>query len=149
MQKKTISRRSFLKTSTASIGLFSIVPGYVLGTGGHTAPNSKLNIACAGIGGMGKVICELSANRSVREARKTGRIRTPRTLPRSVMWIGPTQRRHLMNTLMPNATKITGSCWMRWVIRSMRSSLQPRIIPMHVSRWSVCGGRNMSMSRNR
>ncbi len=54
MQKKTISRRSFLKTSTASIGLFSIVPGYVLGKGGHTAPNSKLNIACVGIGGMGK-----------------------------------------------------------------------------------------------
>ncbi len=53
-QQKKIDRRSFLKSSAATAGVFSIVPNYVLGKNGHTAPNSKLNIAGIGIGGMGK-----------------------------------------------------------------------------------------------
>ncbi|MHC5122332.1 MAG: hypothetical protein ACYSO7_12625 [Planctomycetota bacterium] len=39
-----MDRRSFLKSTTASIGLFSIVPSYVLGQNGKTPPSGKLNI---------------------------------------------------------------------------------------------------------
>lgn len=35
------------------MGLFSIVPSYVLGQNGNTAPSSKLNVAGIGVGGMG------------------------------------------------------------------------------------------------
>ena len=48
-----VSRRNFLKTTTAGIGLLSIVPGSVLGKDGNITPNSKLNIAGIGVGGMG------------------------------------------------------------------------------------------------
>ncbi len=51
--KKT-DRRHFLKTATAGVAAFSIVPSYVLGQNGKTPPSSKLNIAGVGIGGMGK-----------------------------------------------------------------------------------------------
>jgi predicted dehydrogenase len=47
------TRRSFLRQATASLATFSIVPGSVLGLRGQAAPNSKLNIACIGIGGQG------------------------------------------------------------------------------------------------
>jgi predicted dehydrogenase len=57
-----MDRRSFLKSTTASIGLFSIVPSYVLGQNGKTPPSGKLNIAAIGVGGIGKsnlkVICK-------------------------------------------------------------------------------------------
>jgi len=52
MQEK-ISRRNFLKTTSTGIGLLSIVPSSVLCKDGNTAPNSKLNIAGVGVGGMG------------------------------------------------------------------------------------------------
>ncbi|MDR2058338.1 MAG: Gfo/Idh/MocA family oxidoreductase, partial [Dysgonamonadaceae bacterium] len=51
----SMSRRSFLrKGSAAAVGL-TIIPGVVMGRSfsGQTAPSDKLNIACAGIGGMG------------------------------------------------------------------------------------------------
>lgn len=48
-----VNRRGFLKVSTAAIAAFSIVPGAVLGLNGAVSPNSKLNIACVGIGGQG------------------------------------------------------------------------------------------------
>ena len=49
-----INRRDFLKSSVASAGVFSIVPSYVLGKNGNTAPSNKLNIAVVGSGGMGR-----------------------------------------------------------------------------------------------
>ncbi|MHC5084274.1 MAG: Gfo/Idh/MocA family protein [Planctomycetota bacterium] len=49
-----MDRRNFLKSTTAGIGLFSIVPSYVLGQNGKTPPSEKLNIAGIGVGGMGK-----------------------------------------------------------------------------------------------
>ena len=51
--ERKISRRSFVKKS-AAISAFTIVPSYVLGGAGNIAPSEKLNIACIGIGGMGK-----------------------------------------------------------------------------------------------
>ncbi|MDH4201913.1 MAG: Gfo/Idh/MocA family oxidoreductase [Phycisphaerae bacterium] len=49
-----MNRRHFLKSTTASMGLFSIVPSHVLGLNGKTPPSGKLNIAGVGVGGMGK-----------------------------------------------------------------------------------------------
>ncbi|MBC8346912.1 MAG: Gfo/Idh/MocA family oxidoreductase [Candidatus Marinimicrobia bacterium] len=50
---KTINRRDFIKKSTAAAAAFTIVPRYVLGGPGFTAPSDKLNIACVGVGGKG------------------------------------------------------------------------------------------------
>lgn len=49
------SRRDFIKKSTLSATAFTIVPRFVLGGKGYTAPSDKLNIACVGIGGKGRV----------------------------------------------------------------------------------------------
>ncbi len=54
MNKKRISRRAFAATSTAAVAAFTIVPRFVLGGPGFTPPSEKLNIACIGVGGMGK-----------------------------------------------------------------------------------------------
>ena len=48
-----ISRRNFLKTTTA-IGAAAILPRHVLGIGGKSGANEKLNIAAIGVGGMGQ-----------------------------------------------------------------------------------------------
>jgi predicted dehydrogenase len=48
-----VSRRNFIKGATAATA-FTIVPRHVLGGAGFKAPSDKLNIACVGIGGMGK-----------------------------------------------------------------------------------------------
>ncbi|OGC05946.1 hypothetical protein A2V82_10570 [candidate division KSB1 bacterium RBG_16_48_16] len=50
---KKINRRSFLSTASAVASSFMIVPRYVLGGKGYTAPSDKLNIAAIGSGGMG------------------------------------------------------------------------------------------------
>jgi len=52
--EKNISRRTFLTASAAGITAFSIVPRYVLGGQGYTAPSEKLDVACIGIGGRGR-----------------------------------------------------------------------------------------------
>ncbi len=52
--KSTISRRSFLKTSTA-FAAFTIVPRHVLAGSGQTPPSEKLSIASVGAGGMARV----------------------------------------------------------------------------------------------
>ncbi len=52
--EKNISRRNFLTASAAGIAAFTIVPRYVLGGQGYTAPSEKLDIACIGIGGRGR-----------------------------------------------------------------------------------------------
>ena len=46
------SRRSFLKKSAAASSFF-IVPRFVLGGNGYTAPSDKLSIASIGCGGKG------------------------------------------------------------------------------------------------
>ena len=50
--KRSISRREFIG-KTAAAAAFTIVPRYVLGGNGYTAPSDKLNMACIGVGGMG------------------------------------------------------------------------------------------------
>ncbi len=50
--KKTVSRRNFLKTSALAAGSFLIVPRHVLGKG-FIPPSDKLNIAAIGAGGKG------------------------------------------------------------------------------------------------
>jgi len=51
--KKT-SRREFLTNSAAAFAGITLLPGNVISGFGHIAPNDKLNIACVGIGGMGR-----------------------------------------------------------------------------------------------
>ena len=48
-----VTRRDFIKGASAAAG-FTIVPDHVFGRAGNIAPSDKLNIACVGIGGMGK-----------------------------------------------------------------------------------------------
>ena len=48
-----ITRRKFLETAAATGAAFTIVPRHVLGKG-FTPPSDLLNIACVGIGGMGR-----------------------------------------------------------------------------------------------
>jgi predicted dehydrogenase len=49
-----LPRRTFLASAAAVTAGFTIVPRHVLGGQGTTAPSDKLNIACVGVGGMGK-----------------------------------------------------------------------------------------------
>jgi predicted dehydrogenase len=49
---KLISRRRFFGTATAATAPL-ILPGRILGQGGATSPNSKVRLACIGVGGMG------------------------------------------------------------------------------------------------
>lgn len=51
---KKKSRREFISTSVAAVAGLTILPGHVIPGFGHIAPSDKLNIACIGIGGMGK-----------------------------------------------------------------------------------------------
>jgi predicted dehydrogenase len=57
-RRAEVSRRCFLKGTSAAIGVSTlfpiIVPSSVLGGAGETAPSQKLNIAGVGVGGMGK-----------------------------------------------------------------------------------------------
>jgi predicted dehydrogenase len=48
-----LTRRHFLGTAAAAWTTISIVPGYVVGAGGQTSPNSRPNLAGVGIGGVG------------------------------------------------------------------------------------------------
>lgn len=52
-KKPKIDRRSFVKHSAVAAGGFMIVPRYVLGGAGYTAPSDRLNIAAVGAGGKG------------------------------------------------------------------------------------------------
>ncbi|MDP4224049.1 MAG: Gfo/Idh/MocA family oxidoreductase [Bacteroidota bacterium] len=52
--KKTFSRRSFLKTTTAATAAFTIIPGVAMGKKlGYQAPSDTLNIALVGSGSQG------------------------------------------------------------------------------------------------
>src|SRR5690349_16703711 len=48
-----ISRRKFIETAAATGAALTIVPRHVLGNG-FTPPSDLLNIACVGVGGMGR-----------------------------------------------------------------------------------------------
>jgi hypothetical protein len=50
-----VSRRHFLRGTTASLAAVSIVPGQILGLNGATPPSEKLNLAVVGVGGQGRV----------------------------------------------------------------------------------------------
>jgi predicted dehydrogenase len=52
MGRKRISRRKFVGDVGAGVA-FTIVPRHVLGRG-YRAPSDKLNVACIGVGGMGR-----------------------------------------------------------------------------------------------
>ncbi|ASU35209.1 Gfo/Idh/MocA family protein [Mucilaginibacter xinganensis] len=52
--KSNPSRREFLKTSTVAAASFMIVPRFVLGGKGYTAPSDRLLIAGVGAGGKGQ-----------------------------------------------------------------------------------------------
>ncbi len=54
LKKTGHSRRDFLGISVAA-ATFTIMPRHVLGGRGYIAPSDKLNIACIGIGGKGRV----------------------------------------------------------------------------------------------
>ena len=47
------SRREFVHSAAGAAGLFHIVPRHVLGRG-YRAPSDTLNVACIGVGGMGR-----------------------------------------------------------------------------------------------
>src|SRR5208337_3583299 len=49
-----LTRREFLKTSSAALGTISLVPRHVLGGQGYTSPNETLTKAVIGVGGMGQ-----------------------------------------------------------------------------------------------
>lgn len=50
---RPFSRRRFLTTSAGAVAAPLILPGRVLGLDGAVAPNSKVRLACIGVGGMG------------------------------------------------------------------------------------------------
>lgn len=50
-----INRRKFIVNSALASSSFFIVPRHVLGGKGYQAPSDKLNIACIGVGGKGRV----------------------------------------------------------------------------------------------
>jgi predicted dehydrogenase len=52
-KRHLFTRRSFLKTSIASLATLTIVPRHVLGGAGYTAPSEILTRAVIGTGGMG------------------------------------------------------------------------------------------------
>lgn len=53
MRRPDPSRRDFVGSLAATAGLFHIVPRHVLGRG-YRAPSDTLNVACIGVGGMGR-----------------------------------------------------------------------------------------------
>ena len=54
MQRKTNSRRAFLKNSLGTVAAFTIIPRHVLGGPGWLAPSDQLTKGIIGVGGMGQ-----------------------------------------------------------------------------------------------
>jgi predicted dehydrogenase len=50
-----ISRRKFLRRTTATLATVSVVPGHVLGLNGATPPSERLRLAFIGVGSQGQV----------------------------------------------------------------------------------------------
>lgn len=61
--RASTTRRSFIKASAATAGLFSIVPRHVLGGAGYTPPSEQLTKAVIGVGGMGRGHLKLGGTR--------------------------------------------------------------------------------------
>ena len=53
MPKRDVSRREFVAGTAGALGAFHIVPRHVLGRG-YRAPSDTINVACIGVGGMGR-----------------------------------------------------------------------------------------------
>jgi predicted dehydrogenase len=49
------NHRDFIKNGVISTTTFTIIPRYVLGGNGFIAPSNKINIACIGVGGKGRI----------------------------------------------------------------------------------------------
>jgi len=49
-----VSRRDFVKSTTAGAAAFTILPGFTIGGMGHVLPSDKLHIAAIGCGGEGE-----------------------------------------------------------------------------------------------
>jgi predicted dehydrogenase len=61
-----LPRRTFLASAAAVTAGFTIVPRHVLGgQQGVTPPSDKLNIACVGVGGMGKSNVKMCADENI------------------------------------------------------------------------------------
>ncbi|HKK43388.1 MAG TPA: twin-arginine translocation signal domain-containing protein, partial [Bacteroidales bacterium] len=54
MEENKTGRRSFLKKTGAAALALTIVPRYVLGGTGYTAPSDQLTKGIIGVGGMGR-----------------------------------------------------------------------------------------------
>jgi len=54
IRKKQITRRDFIKHTISATAALTIVPRYVLGGAGYTAPSDQLTKAVIGVGGMGR-----------------------------------------------------------------------------------------------
>ena len=54
LPRRALPRRDFIKTAAATLATISIVPRYVLGGAGYTAPSDQLTKAVIGVGGMGR-----------------------------------------------------------------------------------------------
>lgn len=52
--RKPISRRDFIKTALSAAAAWTVVPRYVLGGQGYTAPSGQLTRAVIGVGSMGR-----------------------------------------------------------------------------------------------
>lgn len=52
-KSNTLSRRSFLGTTATAAAAFTIIPRYVLGGPGYTAPSDLINVAGIGVGSQG------------------------------------------------------------------------------------------------
>ena len=59
------NRREFIRNSVMSATAFTVVPRYVLGGNGYIAPSDKLNIACIGVGGKGRVDVDGVSNENI------------------------------------------------------------------------------------
>ena len=64
-KKRNITRRGFIKSTSAVAAGFMIVPSNAIAGLGHKAPSDKLNIAGIGIGGMGRGNLERMAGENI------------------------------------------------------------------------------------
>ncbi|NEU08608.1 Gfo/Idh/MocA family oxidoreductase [Flavihumibacter sp. R14] len=84
-ETKATSRRDFVKTAAIAAAGFMIVPRYVLGGKGYTAPSDRLLIAGIGVGGKGEsdltgfyaggkcdvaYLCDVDTNRAARSVNR-------------------------------------------------------------------------------
>jgi predicted dehydrogenase len=65
IKKDHLTRRQVLRTFPAVGAAFTIIPRYVLGGPGYVAPSDKLNIACIGVGGKGRVDVEEVSSQNI------------------------------------------------------------------------------------